>query len=139
MNLMIQTQKASKSKQSDDDVIETLDIIVRDDLGERSLEMYSGGESFKVSFALRIGLSKLLARRAGADLQTLIIDEGFGSQDSTGRERLVDSIMAIRQDFARILVITHVDELKDAFANRIEIVKTPSGSVAIPMMGIASG
>jgi len=139
MNLLIQTQKAAKSKTTDDDLVETLDIIVRDDLGERALEMYSGGESFRVSFALRIGLSKLLARRAGADLQTLIIDEGFGSQDASGREKLVDAIMAIRTDFAQIIVITHVDELKDAFANRIEIIKTPSGSQANMILGSAIG
>ena len=65
---------------------------------------------------------------AGARLQTLIIDEGFGSQDAKGREKLVDCLDAIKDDFERIIVITHIDELKDAFATRVEITKTPSGS-----------
>ncbi|MEK7787276.1 MAG: hypothetical protein AAB658_17890, partial [Chloroflexota bacterium] len=73
-------------------------------------------------------LSRLLARRAGAQLQTLIIDEGFGSQDTQGRERLVEAINAIQDDFQRILVITHLDDLKDAFPARIDIIKTPQGS-----------
>ncbi|MFN2133080.1 MAG: SbcC/MukB-like Walker B domain-containing protein, partial [Anaerolineae bacterium] len=111
------------------DVRETLDIKIADDLGERPYENYSGGEQFRVNFAIRIALSRLLARRAGAQLQTLVIDEGFGTQDTQGRERLVEAINAIQDDFARVLVITHIDELKDAFPARIEVTKTPDGSV----------
>ncbi len=110
------------------DIVETLGISISDELGPRSYELYSGGEAFRVNFAIRIALSKLLARRAGAQLQTLVIDEGFGTQDAQGRERLVDAINAIRDDFALILVITHIDELKDAFPTRIDVVKTAQGS-----------
>jgi exonuclease SbcC len=107
---------------------ETLDIKISDDMGTRSYELFSGGEAFRVNFALRIALSKLLARRAGASLQTLIIDEGFGTQDGKGREKLVEAISSIRDDFSLILVITHIDELKDAFPTRIEITKDSAGS-----------
>jgi len=107
---------------------ETLDIRVSDDMGTRSYELYSGGEAFRINFALRIALSKLLARRAGARLQTLIIDEGFGTQDGKGREKLVDAINSIKDDFELILVITHIDELRDAFPTRIEITKDAQGS-----------
>jgi len=107
---------------------ETLDIKISDDMGTRSYDLYSGGEAFRVNFALRIALSKLLARRAGTRLQTLIIDEGFGTQDGKGREKLVEAIDSIKDDFEKILVITHIDELKDAFPTRIEITKDASGS-----------
>jgi len=110
------------------DIVETLGISISDELGPRSYELYSGGEAFRVNFAIRIALSKLLARRAGAQLQTLIIDEGFGTQDAQGRERLVEAINAIRDDFALILVITHIDELRDAFPTRIDVIKTAQGS-----------
>jgi ATPase involved in DNA repair len=76
-----------------------------------------------------VALSRLLARRAGAQLQTLFVDEGFGSQDAQGRERLVEAIHAIQDEFACILVITHLEELRDAFPARIEVTKTPQGSV----------
>jgi exonuclease SbcC len=112
------------------EVRETLEIKISDELGERPYENYSGGEQFRVNFAIRIALSKLLARRAGAQLQTLVIDEGFGTQDAQGRERLVEAINAIQDDFAQVLVITHIDELKDAFPIRIEVTKTPDGSIA---------
>ncbi|MCL0074123.1 SMC family ATPase, partial [Dehalococcoidia bacterium] len=108
--------------------IETLDINIWDELGTRSYEMYSGGESFRIDLALRIALSRLLARRAGAPLPTLIIDEGFGTQDASGRGKLVEAINSIQDDFERIIVITHIDELKDAFPVRIEVTKTNEGS-----------
>jgi len=110
------------------ETVETLDIRIADELGTRPYENFSGGEQFRVNFAIRIALSKLLARRAGAQLQTLVMDEGFGQLDASGRERLVEVINAIQHDFSRILVITHVEELRDAFPARIEVTKTPQGS-----------
>jgi len=108
--------------------VETLDIEVADELGPRSYSLFSGGEAFRINFAIRVALSKLLARRAGARLQTLILDEGFGTQDAQGRDRLVDAIGSIQEDFERILVITHIEELKDSFPVRIDVFKTPLGS-----------
>lgn len=109
-------------------ITETLDIQISDELGTRNYELYSGGEAFRINFAIRIALSQLLARRAGARLRTLVIDEGFGTQDAQGRERLVEAINAIQSDFDRVIVITHIDELKDAFPARIQVTKTPQGS-----------
>jgi exonuclease SbcC len=110
------------------EVRETLDIQIADELGTRAYELYSGGEAFRVNFAIRVALSQLLARRAGTQLQTLVIDEGFGALDASGREHLVEAINAAQKDFSRILVVTHLDELKDAFPVRIEITKGPDGS-----------
>ncbi len=110
------------------DLRETLEIQVSDEAGERDYEMFSGGEAFRVNFAIRLALSEVLAQRKGARLQMLVIDEGFGSQDAQGRQRLIQSINAVRGDFAKILVITHLDELKDAFPTRIEVEKTETGS-----------
>ena len=124
MHLKIESQRDTKKG----DTIETLDIKIADELGTRNYEMFSGGEAFRVDFALRIALSKLLARRAGAPLPTLIIDEGFGTQDSAGREKLVEAINSIQDDFEKILVITHIEELKDAFPARIDVIKTEEGS-----------
>jgi exonuclease SbcC len=107
---------------------ETLDIRIADELGEREYGMYSGGEAFRANLALRIAISKLLARRAGAQLQTLIIDEGFGTQDAQGRDLLVQAISSIQSDFELVIVITHIEELKDLFPARIDVVKTPAGS-----------
>ncbi|HEY49345.1 MAG TPA: SMC family ATPase [Dehalococcoidia bacterium] len=124
MHLKIESQRDTKKG----DTVETLDIKISDELGTRNYEMFSGGETFRVNFALRIALSKLLAKRAGAPLPTLIVDEGFGTQDSTGRGKLVEAINSIQDDFEKILVITHIEELKEAFETRIEVTKTEEGS-----------
>ena len=121
------TQAAYKDKKRSD-LRETLDIQISDSNGVRDYEMFSGGEAFRINFAIRLALSEVLAQRAGARLQLLVIDEGFGSQDALGRQRLVEAISMVRQDFAKILVITHIDELKEHFPNRIEVEKTPRGS-----------
>jgi exonuclease SbcC len=127
MSVRFVTQAAYKDRRRDD-LKETLDIQISDGSGTRDYEMFSGGEAFRVNFAVRLALSEVLAQRAGARLQTLVVDEGFGSQDAQGRQRLVEAINLVRQDFAKILVITHIDELKDAFPTRIEVEKTGQGS-----------
>jgi DNA repair protein SbcC/Rad50 len=109
--------------------IETLDIKIGDEIGTRQYEMYSGGEAFRTDLAIRIALSRLLARRAGTRLQTLVIDEGFGTQDAEGLEAIVEVIREIAGEFEKILVVTHLDTLKNAFPARIEVTKEPeSGS-----------
>ena len=104
---------------------ETLEIKISDELGVRDYELYSGGEAFRIDFSLRIALSKLLAKRAGTKLRTLVIDEGFGTQDEEGLDNIVEAIQSISDDFDKILVITHLEALKDAFPVKIEVTKLP--------------
>jgi len=123
MSVQFATQKEYKDKNRDDKR-ETLDILIGDGAGVRAYELFSGGEAFRVNFAIRLALSRVLAHRAGARLQTLVIDEGFGSQDVDGRQRLIETINLVQQDFSKILVITHLEELKEAFPARIEVEKS---------------
>ena len=85
MSIRFVTQAEYRDKKRDD-LKETLDIQISDSTGTRDYEMYSGGEAFRVNFAIRLALSEILAQRKGARLQTLVIDEGFGSQDVQGRQ-----------------------------------------------------
>jgi DNA repair protein SbcC/Rad50 len=126
MHVKFETQRDVRSGMG---TIETLDIKISDELGTRSYEMFSGGEGFRVNFAIRIALSRLLAHRAGTRLQLLVVDEGFGSQDQEGRDRVVEAIQAIEAEFEKILVITHLEDLRERFPVRIEVSKTPRGSV----------
>ncbi|MCX8126028.1 MAG: SMC family ATPase, partial [Dehalococcoidia bacterium] len=127
MAVRLETQKPKKSAKGE--VIETLEIIVSDELGSRNYEMFSGGEAFRINLALRIALSRLLVNRAGASLPVLIIDEGFGTQDSAAREKMVETIRSIQDEFKKIIVITHLEDLKDAFPVRINVTKTGQGSM----------
>jgi len=130
MRVSLQTQRETKTKLADGEkgIVETLDIIISDEMGERPYENYSGGEQFRVNFAIRLAISKLLTHRAGAKLQFLVIDEGFGSQDAPGRAKLVEVIDTIKNDFEKILVITHIEEFKEEFPVRIEVSKNADGS-----------
>ncbi|MGQ0792623.1 MAG: AAA family ATPase [Deltaproteobacteria bacterium] len=119
MALSIELQRAGQRGGE----IETLDIKISDSAGTRSYESYSGGEAFRIDFALRVAISKFIANRSGASLRTLVVDEGFGTQDRDGLGQFVQVIGAIRDDFDKILVITHVEELKDRFPVRIEVHK----------------
>ncbi len=128
MSVRFITQREYKdSKRAD--LKETLDIQIQDRAGVRDYEMFSGGESFRINFAVRLALSHVLAQRAGARLQTLVIDEGFGSQDEIGRQRLIEAITLVRKDYKKILVITHIEQLKDIFSTQLYVEKTPEGSV----------
>ncbi|MBV8660556.1 MAG: SMC family ATPase [Candidatus Dependentiae bacterium] len=108
---------------------ETLDIKISDSIGLRPYEMFSGGEAFRIDFALRIAISKLLARRAGTALQTLIIDEGFGSQDDDGLQMIMDSILKIQDNFAKIIIVSHLPSMKEQFPVQFLVQKKASGSI----------
>jgi DNA repair protein SbcC/Rad50 len=128
------TQKATKGSRIKKEsiknakYIDTLDIVIGDANGTRSYETYSGGEAFRINFSIRLALAKLLSQRAGTPLQMLIVDEGFGTQDREGCDRLIAAINAIANDFACILTVTHMPQFREAFQTRIEVHKTAQGS-----------
>ncbi len=116
---------------------ETLDIYISDEQGvTRAYETFSGGEAFRVNFALRIALSQLLAERSGVRVRTLVVDEGFGTQDAAGVQRLVEAIDTVREDFDKILVVTHLDSLKNAFPVHIEVRKDPVAGSQYQLVGV---
>jgi DNA repair protein SbcC/Rad50 len=125
------TKKATKSKKElvkNAKLIDTLEISIGDANGTRPYENYSGGEAFRINFSIRLALAKLLSQRAGTPLQMLVVDEGFGTQDREGCDRLIAAINAIASDFACVLAVTHMPQFKEAFQTRIEIHKTNAGS-----------
>jgi len=132
MSLQLLTQRETKGK----NLQETLDIIIADgsaslttgERGERPYENFSGGEAMRVDLALRIALSVLLASRAGARCELLILDETAAPLDAHGRGLFVECLSRVADRFATILCITHVEELKDLFPHRFEVSKDANGS-----------
>ncbi|MEM8805234.1 MAG: SMC family ATPase [Cyanobacteria bacterium P01_G01_bin.38] len=125
LHVQFVTQRVGRSRKK---LIDTLDILIADARGTRAYETYSGGEAFRVNFAIRLALARLLAQRSGMALQMLIIDEGFGTQDKEGCDRLIAAINAIAPDFACILSVTHMPHFREAFQTRIDVSKTERGS-----------
>ena len=132
LHVQFVTQKlgrgGGRQKKEQQKFIDTLDILIADARGTRPYETYSGGEAFRVNFAIRLAIARLLAMRSGTALRMLIVDEGFGTQDKEGCDRLVAAIEAIAPDFACILTITHMPHFREAFQTRIDVSKDESGS-----------
>ncbi|PIU43351.1 MAG: hypothetical protein COS97_01450 [Candidatus Nealsonbacteria bacterium CG07_land_8_20_14_0_80_40_10] len=120
--------KMERPKKNGNETIDTLDIIIFDALGSRPYELFSGGEAFRINFAIRVALSKFLAQKAKAKVKFLVIDEGFGNLDTAGLQDIILAINSVKTDFDKILVITHLEELKNAFESQILVTKDEEGS-----------
>jgi exonuclease SbcC len=108
---------------------ETLDIKIADQIGLRYYEFFSGGEAFRIDLALRIALVKLLAQKSGHIIKTFIIDEGFGSQDNTSLEIIIDTLFMLQNEFDLIIIISHLNDMKEQFPVQFYIEKTMQGSI----------
>jgi len=131
MQLFIESIKDLKSGK----MKETLDIKISDAEGVRSYDLFSGGEAFRIDLALRIGISKLLANRAGTALETLIIDEGFGSQDEEGISLVVESLYKIQDNFKKIIIVSHLTNIKEQIPVHFLVSKGIHGSTVQVMEG----
>lgn len=90
---------------------------------------YSGGERMRINLALRLGVSEVVAKRSGykGRIETLVVDEGFGSLDEDGRRATVEILQTLRQRFKKILVISHIDDVREAFETRLVVEKPVGG------------
>ena len=124
MQLKFRTVKATRKGEEKN----TLDIEVYDKGMRRRYVLFSGGEQFRINLATRIGISLFLASLSGMPLEMLIIDEGFGSQDESGRANVLEELNAIKTEFKKILIITHVAEVKESFPYELRVTKDEQGS-----------
>ena len=95
----------------------------------RPVATLSGGESFIASLALALGLSDVVQQRSGGiQLDTLFIDEGFGSLDQESLQLAIETLMDLQASGRTIGIISHVSELKEQMALRIDVKSARSGS-----------
>ncbi len=95
----------------------------------RPVATLSGGESFMASLALALGLSDVVQERSGGiQLDTLFIDEGFGSLDQESLQLAINTLIDLQSTGRTIGIISHVSELKEQMAQRIDVVGTREGS-----------
>ncbi len=107
----------------------TLEVIDRHTGENRSPRSLSGGETFYTSLALALGLADVVkAEAGGVDLDTLFIDEGFGSLDADTLDQVMSVIDDLRDRGRVVGIVSHVSELKDRIAERVEVRRLPDGS-----------
>ncbi|MCP4245100.1 MAG: AAA family ATPase [bacterium] len=131
--LMVQGANRELAKMSDRyrlmrDPVEPLDLTVVDAWqgGEvRSTRNLSGGESFIVSLALALGLSQMASRTVRVD--SLFLDEGFGTLDEEALEVALETLSGLQQEGKMIGVISHVQQLKERISTQITVEPTTGG------------
>ena len=95
----------------------------------RSVKTLSGGETFKVALSLALGMSDVIqAGKGGIQVETLFIDEGFGTLDAESLDQACQVLQGLTEKNRLIGIISHVPELSEKIADQIRIEKTSSGS-----------
>lgn len=97
----------------------------------RDVSTLSGGESFKASLSLALGLSDIIQMHAGGiKLDTMFIDEGFGTLDQESLDNAVGCLLELQQGGRLVGIISHVPELKERIERKLIITPTREGSIA---------
>ncbi|XXM71807.1 SbcC/MukB-like Walker B domain-containing protein [Lysinibacillus sphaericus] len=121
-------RKADRSKGN---IQSGLELLVFDQYTgqERHVKTLSGGESFKASLALALGLADVVQQYAGGvSLETMFIDEGFGTLDPESLDHAIEALMDIQSSGRLVGLISHVPELKERIDARLEVISSQNGS-----------
>ena len=107
-----------------------LDIVDHINTTERSVNTLSGGEAFLASLALALGLSDEIQMSTGIQLDTLFVDEGFGSLDSEALSKAYNTLASLTEGNRLVGIISHVAELKERIEKQIVVTKIRTGGSA---------
>lgn len=138
LRLMVMSGGQYELKRSDDSdekrsqVGLELSVIDHYNGSVRSVKTLSGGEAFKASLSLALGLSdEIMASSGGIQIDTMFVDEGFGSLDEASLSSAILALLSLSQTNRLVGIISHVNELKERIEKRIEVKKDKSGGSRI--------
>ncbi len=102
------------------------------------VERFSGGEKDLANLCLRLAISQALTESAGLDRSFVILDEVFGSQDDERKDLIISALGGLKNQFPQILLITHVDDIRDRVEDLIEVRPTGAGYSEVKFNGNAT-
>lgn len=120
------------------DADELLPAILDHNQGEtlRAVSNISGGERFQVSLALALGLSEMAGSRIAVD--SLFLDEGFGTLDGAALDAALDTLCRLQQKGKQIGVISHVTEVGSRIQTKIQLRKNGGGTSTLSGAGVSA-
>lgn len=114
-------RQVTRGRYSDVEITEKAELLLFDQGEHHDLGRFSGGEQDIANLCMRIALSKVLARRSGAEANFIVLDEVFGSQDSDRRAALIEAFRELDKEFGQVLVVSHVKDFMEHCNLRINV------------------
>jgi len=106
---------------------ENYEMHIYDGGAKYPLSRFSGGEADLANLCLRLAISQLISSSTGAETGFIILDEIFGSQDQFRKSAIMEALSGLSKMFRQMILITHVDEIKDGLEHIIEVSEDDSG------------
>ena len=113
---------------------EDYDINIYDQGQKYPLDRFSGGEADLANLCLRLAISRVIAERSGSNINFLVLDEIFGSQDTIRKRNIMQTFTNLSKQFGQILLITHIEEVKDLMGNVIGVKELADGSSEVSVI-----
>lgn len=111
-------------------------ISVYDGDAKYPINRFSGGEMDLANLCLRLAISRLLSDRSGKDINFLVLDEIFGSQDQNRKRNIMTALSKLENQFSQILLITHIDDVKDLMQNVISVYDSKEGESVAELISL---
>jgi len=109
------------------DLDEEYNLYIYDGNVKYPLPRFSGGEADIANLCLRLAISQLIAESSGAETGFIILDEIFGSQDLNRKRAIIEALNRLMRKFRQIILITHIEDIKDTLENIIEVTESEEG------------
>ena len=105
---------------------ENYEVMVLDENEMYPINRFSGGEKDLINLCIRLAISRSVSYFSGAsEMNTIILDEVFGSQDEDRKRNILNTLNALRRDFSQIIVISHLEDVKESVNNVIRVIEDP--------------
>jgi len=120
-------------KYSEMELDDDYEIYIYENGQKFGLERFSGGEKDLANLCLRLAISILIAQSAGTEFSFIVLDEIFGSQDQQRKENILKALGNLRNRFRQIILITHIDDIKDQVEALLQVIENPDGTSRVEM------